>query len=303
MKLANVRKVIRHLSVPILCGMLVACGEGKEEQPTAQDEALRLIIVEQSIDDEIVTTHLPDISEDLAQLGMKLFFSKSLGGEFDAACVTCHHPTLGGGDQLSFPVGVGADDPALLGEGRIHSSGLPEVPRNSPTVFNVGLWDTGLFWDSRVESEGKEEDANGSNSGIRTPDSNYLANDLNAGQNLAAAQARFPVTSAAEMKTDQFEVGSDNETVRNHLAARIGDYRVGEGELADNDWLIEFQQAFGTSADAEDVITFDNIAHAIGEYERSMVFINSPWQNYFAPLHHSMSQKLLLMGTAVPTLI
>jgi cytochrome c peroxidase len=249
-------------------------------EPTEQDITLRTIIENLSIDEEIITSHLPDISEALPQLGMKLFYSQSLGGDFDAACVTCHHPGLGGGDDLSLPVGVGAVTPTLLGTGRVHSSGLPEVPRNAPTIFNTGLWDTTLFLDSRVESIGKEPDTNGSISSIRTPDSDFLVADLNAGANLAAAQARFPVTSTEEMKSDQFEVGSDNETIRNHLAARIGNYGEGEGELVNNNWLVEFQEALGSSSTAEELITFDNIAFAIGEYERSMVFIQSPWQNY-----------------------
>ncbi|HJP36572.1 MAG TPA: cytochrome c peroxidase, partial [Gammaproteobacteria bacterium] len=39
---------------------------------------------------------LPSIDDPIPQLGMKLFFSKSLGGGFDTACVSCHHPLLGG---------------------------------------------------------------------------------------------------------------------------------------------------------------------------------------------------------------
>jgi cytochrome c peroxidase len=252
----------------------------EDPEPTLQDAALRILIESLNIDEEIITSHLPDISEDLPQLGMKLFYSQSLGGDFDAACVTCHHPTLGGGDSLSLPVGVGAVIPTLLGPGRMHSSGLPEVPRNAPTIFNAGLWDTSLFLDSRVESIGKEPDTNGSISGIRTPDSDFLVIDTNAGANLTAAQARFPVTSTEEMKSDQFEADSDNDTIRNHLAARIGNYGEGEGELTNNEWLVEFQQALGSTGTAETLITFDNIALAIGEYERSMVFIQSPWQNY-----------------------
>ncbi|PCK07730.1 MAG: cytochrome C peroxidase [Alteromonadaceae bacterium] len=223
---------------------------------------------------------LPSIDNPIAQLGKKLFFSKSLGGGFDAACASCHHPSLGGADQLSLAVGVDAINPDLLGRGRAHNGGLPRVPRNSPTNFNAGLWDSGMFFDSRVESLGKDTDANGRLSGIRTPDTPFLNADPNAGDNLVAAQARFPVTSADEMKTNAFEVGGDNADVRAHLAARIGNYGVGEGELARNQWLREFQQAFGVTTDAENLVTFDNIAHALGEYQRSLVFINNPWQNY-----------------------
>ena len=223
---------------------------------------------------------LPNISEALPQLGKKLFFTKGLGGDFDSACVTCHHPALGGADQLSLSVGVDAQNEDLLGRGRVHNNGLPEVPRNAPTVFNTGFWDRGMFHDSRVESLNVVAGSNGANGNIRTPDSSFNTQNINAGQNMAAAQARFPVTSAEEMRGTQFESGNSNEAVRNHLAARIGDYGEGAGELGDNDWLIEFQQAFANNDTAENLISFDNIAHAIGEYERSMQFVNHPWQNY-----------------------
>ena len=97
---------------------------------------------------------------------------------------------------------------------------------------------------------------------------------------MAAAQARFPVTSTEEMRGTSFESGNSNEDIRNHLAARIGDYGDGAGELGNNDWLAEFQQAFASNDSAENLISFDNIAHALGEYERSMQFANHPWQNY-----------------------
>ncbi len=43
---------------------------------------------------------LPDITDPKAHLGKKLFFTKGLGGNDDSACVSCHHPALGGGDDL-----------------------------------------------------------------------------------------------------------------------------------------------------------------------------------------------------------
>jgi cytochrome c peroxidase len=287
-------------ALPLVC-VLSACGGGgggssdaaaenvapapiETPEPvviTAEDQRLRDLIDEHGLTgDPTSNRDLPSIESSLAQLGKKLFFSKSLGGGFDSACVTCHHPVLGGGDGLSLPVGTLAVEPDLLGPGRRHVNGAPSVPRNSPTVFNVGLWDTGLFWDSRVESIGKQAGANGSLSGIRTPDSIFLEADPDAGANLVAAQARFPVTSADEMKTEQFEAESDNYQIRAHLAARIGDYGVGRGELDDNFWLSEFQIAYGSTADAEELVTFARIAESLGEYERSMVFIDSPWKAY-----------------------
>ena len=272
-------KNFRSLAI-IIPALMVGC-VGEQEEKSENDLMLDDVIVEQELEDTLVTDMaLPAITDPLPQLGMKLFFSKSLGGQFDSACVTCHHPVLGGADGLSLPVGVDAVDSDQLGPGREHVGGVPLVPRNSPTVFNVALWDTGLFWDSRVESIGKEEGANGSVSGIRTPDSGFGIADDNAGPNLPAAQARFPVTSAEEMKGEAFEAGSDNDTIREHLAARIGDYGVGASELDFNEWLTEFQTAFQTDQGAEELITFDNIALAIAEYERSMVFTNTPWNAY-----------------------
>jgi len=267
--------------------MLQACSTGEETatsdaevSPNAQDLALWVIIDNFNLDQAIETAHLPNISEALPQLGMQLFYSKSLSGDLDTACVSCHHPSLGGTDNLSLPIGVAATNPELLGLGRENASSLPLVPRNAPTVFNLGLWDTGLFWDSRVESIGKETATNGSVSGIRTPDSEFLVADINTGTNLSSAQASFPVTSADEMKGYTFESTGDNESIRDHLAARIGGYGEGQGELPLNGWIQEFQQAFGSTANEETLISFENIAEAIGEYERSMVFIASPWRLY-----------------------
>jgi cytochrome c peroxidase len=248
---------------------------------TAADIELATLIANLGLDTDPRTgRNLPSIDSPLAQLGRDLFFSKSLGGDFDSACVSCHHPALGGADGLSLSVGVGAIDPDHLGPGRENDSGIPVVPRNAPTVFNAGLWDSGLFWDSRVESLGDETRANGSQSAIRTPDSAFGRADNNAGGNLPAAQARFPVAVAEEMQGNSFEAGSDNDAVRSHLAARIGGYGAGAGELAQNGWLAQFQQAFGSSEASQTLVTFDNIASAIGEYERSMVFVGNPWRRY-----------------------
>ena len=222
---------------------------------------------------------LPAISDPLAQLGMRLFFSKSLGGDFDSACVSCHHPALGGGDNLSLSVGIAALDPAVMGVGRKPSHGKPTVPRNAPTTFNIALWDKSLFHDSRVENLTPGSGPNGANGQIRTPDSPPGVADPDAGANLTVAQARFPVTSHEEMR-GAFDPHGTNDSCRDLLAARIGDYGAGAGALPKNNWLDEFQQAFQSQAPAEDLITYDNIALALAEYERSQTFVDTPWGDY-----------------------
>ncbi|MFT6641727.1 MAG: cytochrome c peroxidase [Patiriisocius sp.] len=273
------------------------CGEGTNEgnlldqdpdngqnQPievtdSALDQQLGTLLNDQNITgDPTSGLNLPSISDPLAQLGMKLFYSKSLGGEMDSACVTCHHPSLGGTDNLSLSVGVEALRINLLGPGRRGINGDFLVPRNAPTTFNSVLYRRGLFWDSRVAQL---------DGGIQTPDGS-------TGNSLLAAQAKFPVISNQEMKTERFESDSDNNAIRGHLAARIGGYNGGysaQGELATNTWTTEFQAAFGTSESAETLVSYDNIATAIAAYEGSQVFINNPWKNYLDGNNNAISDN------------
>jgi cytochrome c peroxidase len=258
--------------------------------PTLDDD-LGVIIQSRGLTGDPFTdrTHV-DINSDLAQLGKHLFFSKSLSGDRDVACVTCHHPMLGGGDNLSLPIGVGAENPDLLGEGRLHSSnaahydGGPTVPRNAPTIFNIGGWDETIFHDGRISSIGKTPNANGNDGiGIETPDSEFGIADPVGGSTLTHAQARFPVTSPEEMKGFNFE-DKDNAGIREYLASRIGNYGEGAGELDFPEfWLDKFRGAFKQpTASAEQLITEQNISFAIGQYELSNVFVNSPWHDYVA---------------------
>ncbi|MCK5904638.1 MAG: cytochrome-c peroxidase, partial [Gammaproteobacteria bacterium] len=218
------------------------------------------------------TTPVPDINSPIAQLGMELFFSKTLGGDEDSACVTCHHPALGGGDNLSLPIGVEADEPDWLGLGRTNAgidhkiSGSP-IPRNAPTTFNIIAWDQFMFHDGRVESLDKTPGNNGVGVlGIRTPDSGAIDKaDLSAGENLVQAQARFPVTSPEEMKGFEHSEYS-NQATREMLADRL---------KKDEEWVGKFEIVFD-----DKTITEQKVSFAIGEYERSQVFIETPWKQY-----------------------
>ena len=276
---------------------LAACNNSNSEVETPDvavestlDADIRELITAQALPGDPTTGRiLPNIEDPQAQLGMKLFFSKSLSGDYNAACVSCHHPMLGGGDDLVLPIGVDAYEVDLLGPGRMHDAigehydGGPSVPRNSPTTFNVALWDDYMFHDGRVESLGKTPNMNGNDGlGIRTPDSAFDTSDSKAGLNLVAAQARFPVTSAEEMKDFNIFADTTNAEVRENLEQRLGDYGnpLG-GMLTVNGWLAEFKEGFSNpDGTAEELITFDNIAQAIGEYERSQIFVETPWKEY-----------------------
>ena len=223
---------------------------------------------------------LPSIDDPLAHLGKLLFFSKTLSGRLDTACASCHHPSLGGADGLSFSIGANAANAPLLGPGRRLATGGFSVGRNSNTFFNVGLLDKGLFWDSRIESLGKVAGQNGAGSAIRTPEAPPGVGDPNAGSVLPAAQARFPVANHSEMRGGAFAGASDAE-MRRQLAARLGNYGSGAGQLAPSQWLARFRDGLRNPAGtAEELITFDNIALAIAEYERSATFTSAPWARY-----------------------
>jgi len=278
------------LQLSLLSGaiLLSGClGDQRTEEEKASgsdtDDKVKALIEDHRLTGDPTTERtLPSIDDPMTQLGMQLFFTKALSGEMDVACATCHHPKLGGSDALSLPIGVDAVDPDLLGPGREHSSngtnfdGGPTVPRNSPTTFNVALWDEVLFHDGRVQSLATTPANNGENTDIETPDSESGVADSNAGDNLTAAQARFPVTSPEEMMGH--EKGMTRSEIRAYLVERLkGD----NNDLLTNEWLDAFRTGFNSpEGSSDDLITEANIFKAIAEYERSQVFINSPWKDY-----------------------
>lgn len=250
--------------------------------PTALDQQLRRRIDALGLTgDPARNVEVPDIASPLAQLGMRLFFSRSLGGDLDTACASCHHPALGGADALSLPVGVAAADPALLGRGREAVDGVLRVPRNAPTTFNVALQDRALFDDGRVESLAPRRGANGAGGGIRTPDSAFGVADPNAGDTLPAAQSRFPIVAVDEMLGSLLP-GASHDDIRERLASRIGNYGDGRDELPRNEWLPLFEAGFGVADTAEHLVTDASIAAAIAAYERSQLFVDTAWRDYVA---------------------
>jgi len=257
-----------------------AGSSGNNPTPVTTDSQLRALIQSQGLTgDPMAGRALPSIDDPLPQLGKLLFFTKALSGNLDTACASCHHPALGGADGLSLSVGPGAVDPGLLGAGRRLAAGLQTMGRNAPTFFNTGLYDSGLFHDSRVESLNKTARSNGVGGAIRTPDVPFNTQDTKAGASLPAAQARFPVVQANEMRGN-LEPAMTGAEIRDHLAARLGNYGSGTGLLASSQWLERFRTAFRSSGTAQELITFDNIALALAEYERSATFTDTPWNRY-----------------------
>ena len=230
---------------------------------------------------------LPSADDPLVLLGRELFFSKSLSINGDVACASCHDPRLAGTDQLSLPVGVGAHEENVIGPGRRHdgnyyldpkANGGPNVGRNSPTTFNIAFYDVAMFWDGRVESvefdgSGYRRVAiasdNGSGTAIRTPDSQFKGPDPDAGSNLTAAQARFPVTSTEEMKGFSSEAAGSRYAIRRAVAETLRSVP---------EWEEQFRTAFNDYVStSETLMDYNNIAFALGEYQRSQIALDNPF--------------------------
>lgn len=289
----GIRSAAMAIAVAVL---LSACGGDDSDNnnrnvstPLTLDQKVAAVTrANQVTGDPTTGRTLPDISSPKAQLGMQLFFSKALGGDMDSACVSCHHPLLGGGDNLSLSIGVEAVLSDLLGPGRVHRmdghdyDGGPTVPRNAPSTFNIVFYDQVLFHDGRVENLDKTS-ANGEGDAIRTPDSVFGVADSDAGANLTAAQARFPVTSPEEMRGHVFEFETGTVSLRTALEDRLKGDDAEMALAAMNDWLSAFQTGLGEPAGtAEALITYDNIADALAEYQNSQVLVDNGWKAYLA---------------------
>ncbi|RZU46900.1 cytochrome c peroxidase [Fluviicoccus keumensis] len=223
---------------------------------------------------------LPKISDAVPTLGRALFFSKSLSGDRDTACASCHHPLLAGTDSLSLPVGVNAVNPDLLGPGRtllyvptddpVPGNG-PNVPRNSPTTFNIALYDRAMFHDGRAFILDPDTKPNGAGQSIRTPDSLLQQADPLAGANLTEGQARFPVTSLFEMRGfGEFSTLS-NDALRAAIVSRL---------KSNSQWVSRFKTAFNITGTPDQVVTFERVTKALSDYQRSQIFVSSPWLKY-----------------------
>ncbi|WP_321345364.1 cytochrome c peroxidase [Breoghania sp.] len=126
------------------------------------------------------------------KLGQLLFYDKILSGNRNIECATCHHQKFHGGDGVSLGIGEGG---AGLGMDRTGGAGhdkiLERVPRNAPSLWNLGHKDVRvMFFDGRVSV------SNDYGNGFRTPAWIFLPKGLNS---VLAAQVLFPMASEIEM--------------------------------------------------------------------------------------------------------
>lgn len=283
---------IRSTLTPLLSVIVFGCGGGGAPAPEPAD--LRAIAAQAGMrGTPLDNVSAESIDSPKAQLGKSLFFSKRLSLTGTVACVSCHHPLLGGADALSLPVGVGAEDPDILGPGRRYNPHLaadsqlgpgPNVPRNSPTTFNIALYNRTLFHDGRIFVVDPTEQSNGMGQAIRTPDSLGNLPDPEAGKNLTMAQAKFPLTSPHEMRGIYELAGATAETVRETVTTRL------VSSDSNGAWLRAFNKAFGSGSPAT-VMTEKNIAEALSAYQRSQLFVSNPWFDFLKGNNSAISEQ------------
>jgi cytochrome c peroxidase len=156
----------------------------------------------------------PAISDPLFDLGQALTFDKTLSGNLEISCSTCHHPTLGTDDDRSLPAGEGA-----LGLGSTRSN-VPIVPRSAPPLFNLHTART-LMWDGRIQE--------GRNGTFITPAGDELTHEMQEvfAFGIVSAQAMFPVLNRTEMRgqpgdNELADIADDNpQAVWAALMARL----------------------------------------------------------------------------------
>jgi cytochrome c peroxidase len=204
-------------------------------------------------------------------LGAQLFFDKILSGNLNISCATCHHSLTDTGDGLSLPVGEGGRGLGVTRDTGAGANAVHErVPRNAPPVFNLGAREfTTLFHDGRLET-----DANAAG-GFRSPAGDALPPGLD---NVLAAQAMFPVTSATEM------AGQPGENPIADAAA-IGDLPGVWEQLAErlrgiDGYVSQFVAVFDDIESATD-ISYVHAANAIAAFEAfSWRADNSPFDRF-----------------------
>lgn len=297
---------------------------------TSLEDSLRAMLKERKMTGDAIDSRklpIPALTDPLPALGKALFFTKAMSGGRDVACVSCHHPFFGFGDGVPLPVGVGANDPDMIGPGRIRVNrpgtfppfgmGDSAMPRNSPTLIGLAFWDESITWDGTVFSETGTPGMSGVDGRIIAPvdtppvkgmytmfmvprnDQIKYEDKFDAGMPISAGHGMFPGAVNAAMRGGNFggkgapnTPGMTDLEVRKIIASRIGDYGGGKGAFAKNEWLALFRKGFNQpNASAEKLITPNSISIAIADYERTMTFTDTPWKAFVRGDNKAISES------------
>lgn len=260
--------VVCRMMMILIATSMFACSSGSRSgspsnQPVPGAADLEAVLATEGI--APLDAAVPDVSDELFELGQALFFDKILSGNMDVSCATCHWPEFAAGDDRVLPNGVGGTG---LGKAR-HSGGM--IPRNSPTSMHAHMTDE-LFWDGRVERL--------PGGAIRSPAGAALTPAMHAvfdsRWEVLAVQAMFPVTSREEMRGHVSEnpianlADSDLAGIWNALRDRVVAYTGYQNLLA---------SAYPTTP--INAIEFAHLANAMAAFQiRAFSCTDSPFERF-----------------------
>ncbi len=212
---------------------------------------------------------VPAQNQALVDLGRALMFDPILSGNRDVACATCHQPSAAAGDALSLAIGTGGTG---LGASRTLGAGRQFVPRNAPSLLNVGLGLTYAFWDGRISRFQP--------TGFTTlPDNVTVPPGL---PNILAIQAMFPVLNRTEMRGapgDRDVFGNPNELAQFADSEFAQTWQaVMRRLLAIPEYVSKFNAAF---PEPTNQLGFQHAATAIAAFEiDALTKTRSPFDRY-----------------------
>lgn len=196
-------------------------------------------------------------------LGRILFFDHLLSGDHDTSCGTCHHPAFAWTDAR--PLGAGVTGVGL-GPDRVLDTSDPyilDMPRNVPTNLNAGLSaavpggmpdaDGIMFWDRRARS--------------------------------LEVQALQPAATFDEMRHYAYpdSVAADSVTARVRQIPRY----VELFREAFPDYAAEMDA--NPSDPARNVVRKGSLEMALSAYQRELVTLSSPYDDYLAGNDRALS--------------
>ncbi len=229
----------------------------------------------------------------MVDLGRSLFFDKVLSGNRDVSCGTCHVPGRHLGDGLSLAVGTGA---RLSGDSRIPGDGRQFVPRNAPSLLNLGTGLFYMFWDGRLADNGLIR-FDTTTPPVLLPPS--VANNL-------VAQAMFPVLNRVEMRGvagDRDVFGNPNELAEIPDAQYAEVWRAAMRRLlAIQEYVAKFNAAFPSTPTSQ--LGFEHAARALTAFEiEAFTRTDSPFDRFLERDNGAMSVEakrgaLLFFGKA-----
>jgi cytochrome c peroxidase len=206
------------------------------------------------------------IDHQLADIGRMLWFDPIQGINDDNTCAGCHSPTNGFGDTQ--PIAIGVDNNGIVGPARMG----PRNQRRSPMVINSAFYPT-LMWNSRFRALSGDPFDNSHGFEFPAPEGislSYLPH-------LLTAQAFIPPTERVEAAG--FHFPGNNDELRAEVVRRLN---------ATDKYRQLFARVFA-HVKGGGLITFDDFASAIAEFEFTLVFANAPIDRYARGVRNALT--------------